>query len=179
MSDAEFDDDNDDWEDDPEGDDWDDDPNADDWDEPMDDNEEEDLGGSWEIQVENLYYTAEPDIKADPASAMDNFLKCIALEEENSPDKVNFRFKALKNVVLLLFNAGIEKKDQMIEQYRKMLAISNLVSPNDLNSAIRSILNKIQENTDISATEEMYSMTLVFILLISPNDSLRHTHTVH
>merc|ERR1712190_117013 len=33
---------------------------------------------------------------------------------------------------------------------------------NDLNTAIRSILNKIQENTDVSSTEEMYSMTLDF-----------------
>merc|ERR1712129_597195 len=115
---------------------------GDDADVAMDADGGNDEADSWEIQVENLYYTAEPDIKSDPESAMDNFLKCIALEEENSPNKVTFRFKALKNVVLLLFNTGKDKKEEMVKQYSKMLGLANLVSPNDLNTAIRNILNK-------------------------------------
>ncbi len=97
------------------GDDWgDDDGGGDDWgDDGGDDwgdgggGGDDNMGGdadSWEIQVENLYYTAEPDIKADPKCALENFLKCIKLEEENSADIIKFRFNALKHVVMLLFN---------------------------------------------------------------------------
>eukprot|EP01083_Nonionella_stella_P092177 257931_1 len=166
----------DDWGDDDGGDDWGDDAadGGDDWgDDGGDDWADGDgidpemgahgnAADSWEIQVENLYYTAEPDIKADPQSALENFLKCIALEEENSKDVIKFRFNALKHVVMLLFNLGSDKKGEMVQQYSKLLSISHLVSPNDLNNAIRSILNKIQESSDKSSLEEMYSMTLQF-----------------
>jgi len=50
----------------------------------------------------------------------------------------------------------------MVGQYSKLLSISHLVSPNDLNNAIRSILNKIQESSERGSLEEMYSMTLDF-----------------
>eukprot|EP01083_Nonionella_stella_P069394 185003_1 len=172
----------DDWDDGGGGDDWGDDGDGDDW-----GGDDANMGGdgggddadSWEIQVENLYYTAEPDIKADPQCALDNFLKCIKLEEENSPDVIKFRFNALKHVVMLLFNLrDIDKnsKDEMIRQYSKLLSISHLVSPNDLNNAIRSILNKIQETAGQghweqgqgqgqggnNLLEQMYNMTLDF-----------------
>jgi len=120
------------------------------------------VADSWEIQVENLYYTAEPDIKADPSVALDNFLACIDLEEKNSADKVTHRFNALKHVVMILFGLGAPRRTDMVAQYSKLLSISHLVSPNDLNNAIRSILNAIQESADKSSLEEMYSMTLDF-----------------
>mmetsp|Transcript_46628 Transcript_46628/g.41698 ORF Transcript_46628/g.41698 Transcript_46628/m.41698 type:complete len:525 (+) Transcript_46628:88-1662(+) len=167
MADEWGDDGGDDWGDEDGGDDWGDD-GGDDWGDGgggdpnavgVDDGG---AGDSWEIQVENLYYTAEPDIKADPQCALDNFLECIKLEEENSKDVVKFRFNALKNVVLILYGFGSSKKEQMISSYNKLLSISHLVSPNDLNNAIRSILNTIQESSDKSSLESMYSMTLEF-----------------
>eukprot|EP01084_Bolivina_argentea_P266222 451481_1 len=117
---------------------------------------------AWDIEVENLYYTAEPDIKCDPQSALENFEKCIAVEEANSPNQNHHRFQALKHVVGILFNFGVSKRDEMIIQYKKLMSLADLVSPNDLNNAIRGILNKIQEAKDVSVLEKMYLITIDF-----------------
>eukprot|EP01084_Bolivina_argentea_P087078 157330_1 len=127
MADDDFGDDGDDWGDDDGGDgDWGDGGDADEWgDGGGGDADIPDDGGgadSWEIECENLYYTAESDIKHDPSSALSNFLKCIALEEEKGGDKVDKRFNALKFVVILLFGFGSSKKNEMISEYKKLLS---------------------------------------------------------
>jgi len=138
---------------------------ADDGDFPGDDNDDDlEAGGadSWEIQVENLFYTAEPEVKTEPQEALENFLQCIQLEEENSPGTVSYRFNALKHVVMILFSFGDSRRAQMVEQYRKLLSICDMVTPNERDNAIRTILSAIQESADNESLEKMYSLTLAF-----------------
>jgi len=117
---------------------------------------------SWDIEVENLFYTAEMNVKSEPQEALDNFIKCIALEEENSPDKVTHRFNALKHVVMILFSFGESKRAEMVNQYSKLLSICDMVTPNERDRAIQNVLNAIQESADNESLEQMYSMTLGF-----------------
>ena len=145
------------WDDDDNGDGWEDENGVDDPNEPNNDD-----GGSWDIQVENLFYTAEMNVKTDPEDALVNFKKCIELEEENSPDKVTHRFNALKHVVMILFSFGESKREQMVNLYNKLLSICDMVTPNERDRAIQSILNAIQESADNESLEQVYAMTLEF-----------------
>lgn len=164
MSDEDFgDDDGDDWGDEDGGaDDWGDENGGGEWGDTAMVNDEIDNNEAdeWEIEVENLFYTAESDRKTDPKQALASFLKCIALEEEHGGDVVDKRFPSLKHVVILLFQ--LNRVSEMVSQYKNLLSYAEQVSPNDLNSAIRSILNTIQESSDANALTDMYSMTLKY-----------------
>ncbi|ETO27407.1 hypothetical protein RFI_09725 [Reticulomyxa filosa] len=139
------------------------DDNEDDWDKTAQtDQVEEDNGGEevdWTIEVENLYYTAESERKDDPKSALQKFQRCVTLEEEKSK-QVDKRFLALKYVVVLQFQLG--QVNEMVQNYSKLLGYSDQVSPNDLNGAIRTILNAVQESTNSTASAKMYEITLDF-----------------
>jgi len=149
---------------DDDGGDWDDDDGNTNWDGDGGDAEEATNleSDSWEIQVENLFYTAEMAIKTEPQEALENFMKCIGLEEENSANKVTHRFNALKHVVMILFAFGESKRAEMVEQYSKLLSICDMVTPNERDRAIQTVLNAIQESADNESLEQMYSMTLGF-----------------
>jgi len=117
----------------------------------------------WKIDVENLFYTAESEMKEDADSALQQFLECIRLEEEKL--KVVFkRFQALKHVVILQYGKsqkGVKNaKNEMIATYKKLLSYADAVYANDLNAAIRQILDTVQQSQDAEALTQMYSMTL-------------------
>eukprot|EP00490_Sorites_sp_Unknown_P029309 CAMPEP_0114657278 /NCGR_PEP_ID=MMETSP0191-20121206/13625_1 /TAXON_ID=126664 /ORGANISM="Sorites sp." /LENGTH=269 /DNA_ID=CAMNT_0001876215 /DNA_START=47 /DNA_END=853 /DNA_ORIENTATION=+ len=156
--DADFDDGDDDFGDDGAGDDGWGDGNDDEWAdgaEVGDDANDGDI--TWDIKVENLYYEAESDRKNDAQGALDKFLECIKIEEENG-DKVTYRFNALKYVVQLQYE--LKKTDEMVQNYKKLLGYAEQVTPNELNGAIRSILNEVEGSGDAKSLVQMYSMVL-------------------
>lgn len=73
-----------------------------------DENEEEEAGPR--VQVENLFYEGEGDMKEKPEAAIELFDKCIELEE-GLGDEIVHRFKAMENIIIL--SARLHKFDKM------------------------------------------------------------------
>lgn len=118
---------------------------------------------TWDVQCENLLETGNMN-KNDPELALKNYLDCIELEEKNSKEnnEVKFRFTALEKVVNLQYN--MKKLDDMTKSYDKLLKLAQLpgVTPNELNRAIRGILNLVQTANDNDVLTQMYEKTLDF-----------------
>lgn len=144
--------DGDEWGDAGDGDDWGGDPNADGLGDDAIDVDD------WRINVENKFYTAEGRRREEPKEALADFLECIKIEEAEGGDEIFKRFDSLSHCVLLQYT--LKENDAMVESYKKLLSYADKVTPNDLNTAIRKILDRIQESSDGKSLSAMYSMTL-------------------
>lgn len=93
-----------------------------------------------EIEIENTYYEAESVMKTKQQEALEKFEAVIMLEENTN--KVVFGFLAVKNVVILSMQLGLNKN--MIDKLRYMLKMSNKVSKNDLTEAVNLVQDAIK-----------------------------------
>jgi len=93
-----------------------------------------------EIEIENTYYEAESVMKTKQQEALEKFENVILLEENTN--KVVFGFLAVKNVVILSMQLGLNKN--MIDKLRYMLKMSNKVSKNDLTEAVNLVQDAIK-----------------------------------
>lgn len=62
------------------------------------------------VQVENTFYEADGNMKDKPDESVDQFEKCI-LMEENLGDEIIHRFKSMENIIIL--SARLLKFDKM------------------------------------------------------------------
>ena len=57
------------------------------------------------IQIENNFYEAEGNMKDSPKDAIEQFETCILMEESEG-NEINYRFKAMENIVVLTARLG-------------------------------------------------------------------------
>jgi len=92
------------------------------------------------VQVENMFYEADGNMKDRPEEAINQFENCI-LMEENLEGEIVHRFKAMENIIIL--SARLHKYDTMKEYHSKMLRIISKVARNDVSDAINNILDAV------------------------------------
>ena len=89
-------------------------------------------------------------MKEKPKDAIEQFETCILLEESVGND-INYRFKAMKNIILL--SARMHLFDKMTEYQSKILKIINKVARNDVSDAINDILDAVSKHL-VNAIDE-------------------------
>lgn len=100
------------------------------------------------IRIENTFYEAEDNKISDPQLSLELFRKVIALEEEQSNSSsqssnvnVQWRFKSLEQIVLILFKLGMYQ--EMVSSYRMLLSLNEKVTRNQISEATNRILDTI------------------------------------
>ena len=78
---------------------------------PSGDENDQEMGGP-QVEMENLFYTAEDAKRDRPAEAIEMYEGVIALSETIGDEEVTFRFASLKNIVVLA--AKLKQLDKMI-----------------------------------------------------------------
>lgn len=109
-----------------------------------------------EVDVENAYYNAK-GLLEDGAreNALEAFAEVISMERE----KGEWGFKALKQIVKLLYKMGDAEK--MLERYKELLAyVNDAVTRNYSEKVLNSILDDIGTNEDMGFLQEFYETTL-------------------
>lgn len=97
------------------------------------------------IQIENNFFEAEGNMKDDPSGAIEQFETCI-LMEENEGAEINYRFKAMENIVVLTARLG--QTDKMKDYQKKILNMMDKVSKNDVSEGINNILDAVAKHLD-------------------------------
>ncbi|KAL1836978.1 hypothetical protein VTJ49DRAFT_4428 [Mycothermus thermophilus] len=127
-----------------------------DYDFEYEDEDEEDNG---DIDIENKYYNAKQTKTSDPEEAIDEFLAIPALE----PEKGEWGFKALKQVIKLEFN--LQRYEKATEHYQELLTyVKSAVTRNYSEKSIDNMLNFIEKGAEnpqaVQCIERFYSLTL-------------------
>ena len=104
------------------------------------DEEEENAETNPKIEIENNFYEAEGNMKDQPLAALEQFEKCVQLEEEQG-DEIEHRFKAIENMVCL--QARLKQYDKVVQTYTKLLSLISKVARNDVSDAINNILDVV------------------------------------
>lgn len=111
------------------------------------------------ILLKNTFYEADENKRHKPKEALELYESVVVLEE-GMGDEINFRFKALENIVCL--SVQLQLFQNMVEKQRALLRMISKVARNDVSDAINNILdavaNHLQEYPD--QQREMYQMTL-------------------
>ena len=88
-------------------------------------------------------------------NALEAFAEVISMERE----KGEWGFKALKQIVKLLYKMGDAEK--MLERYKELLAyVNDAVTRNYSEKVLNSILDDIGTNEDMGFLQEFYETTL-------------------
>jgi COP9 signalosome complex subunit 2 len=111
-----------------------------------------------QVLIENTFYEAEDDQKKNPRRALEGFLKVLDLESAKAIDEQQYRFKALKNVIIL--ECGFEDYEPMCQHLSKIIAMMDNVARNDATEAINQILDASSKITDQS-----YSMRVLTMMI--------------
>ena len=122
-----------------------------------DDNEEGENGPG--VEIENLYWTAEGNMKQNPKEAIGEFEECVKKEMELG-DEITWRFKAMENIVVLCARLG--ECEKMRDYQGRILKIMDKVARNDVSDAINNILDAVSKHLEKNLAEQqvMYTMTL-------------------
>lgn len=109
-----------------------------------------------DVDIENQYYNSKGMLEGeDPREALDGFRQVVDMEQE----KGEWGFKALKQIVKLLFKMGDRQK--MMEAYRQMLEYTDsAVTRNASEKKINSLLEFISSSSDLDLLQEFYETTL-------------------
>jgi hypothetical protein len=74
-----------------------------------DDADQENEINEVEIELRNTFYTADENKKLRPKEAIEQYENVVVMEEQMG-DEINFRFKALENIVVLSAQVGFYDK---------------------------------------------------------------------
>ncbi|KAK9464445.1 PCI domain-containing protein [Lipomyces arxii] len=120
--------------------------------------EDDDLASnSSNVDIENKYYNAKTlKEEDDPEPVIEEFLGVVELE----PEKGEWGFKALKQVVKLLFKRGFHERT--LQYYTELLTYTkSAVTRNYSEKSLNSILDYVSAGTtDMAFMEKFYSTTL-------------------
>ncbi|KAK9458280.1 PCI domain-containing protein [Dipodascopsis uninucleata] len=108
------------------------------------------------VDIENKYYNAKALKEDDRQAAIDEFLGVVALE----PEKGDWGFKALKQIVKILFRSG--EQERTLKYYKELLTYTkSAVTRNYSEKSLNNILDYVSAGTtDMTFMEEFYSTTL-------------------
>jgi len=118
-----------------------------------------------DVDIENAYYTAKGLAESDPALALERLEKVIKMEKE----KGEWGFKALKQIVKLLFKAG--RFDEMMVRYTEFLGAMGCVTRNFSEQSINTILDFVSMSQDMDILQQFYETTLE-VLKLAKNERL-------
>ncbi|KAK9824575.1 hypothetical protein WJX72_011432 [[Myrmecia] bisecta] len=109
-----------------------------------------------DVDIENQYYNSKGMLEGDdPAEALSGFKEVVKME----PDKGEWGFKALKQIVKLHYKLG--QHDEMLQAYREMLTyVATAVTRNQSEKKINSLLDHVSQSTDVKLLQEFYGTTL-------------------
>eukprot|EP00879_Flechtneria_rotunda_P016769 GHRR01017552.1.p1 GENE.GHRR01017552.1~~GHRR01017552.1.p1 ORF type:complete len:255 (+),score=89.79 GHRR01017552.1:213-977(+) len=109
-----------------------------------------------DVDIENQYYNSKGMLEGDdPREALDGFRQVLQMEQE----KGEWGFKALKQIVKLLYKMGDRQK--MMDAYRQMLDYTDsAVTRNASEKKINSLLDFVSASSDLDLLQEFYETTL-------------------
>jgi COP9 signalosome complex subunit 2 len=109
-----------------------------------------------DVDIENQYYNAKGLRDTNVPGALAAFEQVLTME----PEKGEWGFKALKQIIKVLFRQGEFR--QMIERYKQLLTyIRTAVTRNYSEKSINSILDFVSSSNRMELLEEFYETTLV------------------
>lgn len=111
-----------------------------------------------QVLIENTFYEAEDDQKKNPRRALEGFLRVLELESAKPIDEQQYRFKALKNVIIL--ECGFEEYERMCQHLGSIIAMMDNVARNDATEAINQILDTSSKINDTN-----YSMRVLTMMI--------------
>ena len=104
---------------------------------------EGDEGDNPRIEIENMFYEAEGNMKDKAKEAIDQFQQVVKKEQELG-DEINHSFKAMENIVVL--SARLKLFDKMKEYQQEILKFMSKVARNDVSDAINNILDAVSKH---------------------------------
>eukprot|EP01134_Creolimax_fragrantissima_P003786 CFRG3786T1 len=121
-----------------------------------------------DVELANKYYQSK-EVKANPEEAIQGFEKVLELEE-NMGTKGDWGFKALKQILKLLFK--INRVDEMMKRYSQLLTyVKSAVTRNYSEKSINNILDYMSSTADVTVLQNVYHTTLT-VLEDAKNDRL-------
>src|SRR4051812_15095086 len=81
------------------------------------------------VAIENTFYEADDRKKANPEQALAMFLKVLELESKRSDSEQEWRFKSLKNVVVIECMLG--HYEEMCGHLAELISLLGNVASND------------------------------------------------
>lgn len=108
-----------------------------------------------DVDIENQYYNAKGLRESDTAAALDAFQQVLEME----PEKGEWGFKALKQIIKIQFRQG--NYSEMLMRYRELLTyIRTAVTRNYSEKSINSILDFVSSSNRTGLLQEFYETTL-------------------
>lgn len=111
-----------------------------------------------QVLIENTFYEAEDDQKKNPRRALEGFLKVLDLESSKPIEEQQYRFKSLKNVIIL--ECSFEEYEKMCSHLNSIIAMIDSVARNDATEAINQILDASSKITDSYYSMKVLTMTI-------------------
>ena len=112
------------------------------------------------IAVENAFYEASDKKDEDVEEAIRLYEDVVKLDTdmESKGENVEWRFKALQELVTLYFNTG--NSEMMVRKYNDMLKDMHLATPNESTNAINNILETVGASNDDKVLAQVFEVTL-------------------
>jgi COP9 signalosome complex subunit 2 len=108
-----------------------------------------------DVDIENQYYNAKSMRDTNVVAALAAFEQVLTME----PEKGEWGFKALKQIIKVLFRQGEFR--QVIERYKELLTyIRTAVTRNYSEKSINSILDFVSSSNRMELLQEFYETTL-------------------
>lgn len=111
-----------------------------------------------QVLIENTYYEAEDIQKKLPRDALEGFLRVLELEGAKPIEEQQWRFKALKHVIIL--ECAFEEYEKMCAHLSSIIAMMDLVARNDATEAINQILDASSKISDATYSMRVLTMTI-------------------
>uniref|UniRef100_A0A061QWV0 COP9 signalosome complex subunit 2 n=1 Tax=Tetraselmis sp. GSL018 TaxID=582737 RepID=A0A061QWV0_9CHLO len=109
-----------------------------------------------DVDIENQYYNSKGMLEnSEFQDALEGFAQVVDME----PEKGEWGFKALKQIVKIYYKLG--NHDKMLESYRQMLSyVKSAVTRNQGEKKINSLLDHVGQSTNVDLLQEFYETTL-------------------
>mmetsp|Transcript_31158 Transcript_31158/g.41219 ORF Transcript_31158/g.41219 Transcript_31158/m.41219 type:complete len:459 (+) Transcript_31158:44-1420(+) len=114
-----------------------------------------------DADLQNIYYNAKGLKDEDGEQAIKEFARVVTTEQE-SGEKGEWGFKALKQQVKLLFHAGPSRYPEMMERYQDLLTYTKEhVTQNRSEKGINGILDYVSSSMNWELLSFIYETTLI------------------
>ena len=111
-----------------------------------------------QVLTENTFYEADDIQKKNPQEALEGFLKVLELESSKPIEEQQWRFKSLKNIIVL--ECALGEYEKMCNHLSSIIAMMDLVARNDATEAINQILDASSKITDSTYSMRVLTMTI-------------------
>jgi len=130
-----------------------------DWDEEQEGEHADDT----QVEVENSFYEADGTFhadlkKTDPQRALGLFQRVLELEASLPAHEQQWRFKALRNIIVLQCALGLHQ--EMCKAHVQLLELMETVARNDATEAINNIIDVVSGISNSEVSMKIYVMTI-------------------